>query len=201
MRSKSILYSRYFSFIKRFSKFPIVKDYGPTIFTLLISTILIFFAIKPTVETILVLQKKLVKSEEILQKVTKKANDLSLGKTNYDNLDQSIKAKIAAAITDTVSLKTLTQTLEETAKIHAASISALQVQPLVIDVKDESKIGSLAEASFIFNTEGSYENLVAFLQDLKVSGRLISIDTLTMAKANEGSTLIMSLSGKGYYLK
>lgn len=201
MRSSSHIYSRYFSYIKPFFKLPIVKNYGPTIFTLLTATILIFFAIKPTVETILVLQKKLVQSEEVLQKVTKKVNDLSLAKTNYDNLDQNIKDRIAATIPDAVNLKSAIESLEQVAKIHEASISALQIQPLTIDAKAEDKIGSLAEISFIFNTEGNYQNLIALLQDLKSSSRLISIDSLTMSKVSEGNTLIMSLSGKAYYLK
>ena len=79
MKNKSTLYSRYFTYIKPISKLPIIKNYGPTIFTLLTISILTIFAIRPTVETILVLQKKLADEEEILQKVTDKVNNLSLG--------------------------------------------------------------------------------------------------------------------------
>lgn len=200
MRNKSNLYSRYFTYIKPFTKIPIIRTYGSTIFTLLAISILIFFAIKPTVETILVLQKKLANSDEVLQKITQKANDLSLGKKNYDNLDQSLKEKISAAIPDTVTLKSIVQTLEQTAKIHDASISALQIQPFVIDTKVDSRMRTLTEISFTFNTEGDYQNLIALLQDLKRSSRLISIDSLSLSKTSE-KTLIMSLSGKTYYLK
>lgn len=201
MRDQHLLYSRYFSYIKPFIKLPIVRNYGPTIFTLFVTAILIFFAIKPTVETILVLQKKLAQSEEVLQKVTEKANNLSLGKKNYDDLDQAIKEKIAAAIPDTISLKSAIQTLEQIASINDASISALQIQPLVVSTKDDNQVGSLTEISFIFNTEGNYLNLIALLQDLNLSSRLISIDSLSLSKASEGNSLIMSLSGKAYYLK
>lgn len=164
-------------------------------------SILIFFAIRPTFATILVLQKKLADENLVLQKVTQKTKDLSLGKKNYDNLDQNIKERISAAIPDTVSLKSVVATLEQTARIHEASVSALQIQPLVIDTKTDQKVGVLSEISFIFNTEGDYINLVAILQDLKNSSRLISIDSLSMSKASEGKQLIMSLSGKAYYLK
>lgn len=200
MRNKSNLYSRYFTYIKPFTKIPIIRTYGSTIFTLLAISILIFFAIKPTVETILVLQKKLANSDEVLQKITQKANDLSLGKKNYDNLDQNLKEKISATIPDTITLKSIVQTLEQTAKIHDASISALQIQPFVIDTKVDSRMRTLTEISFTFNTEGDYQNLIALLQDLKRSSRLISIDSLSLSKTNE-KTLIMSLSGKTYYLK
>lgn len=201
MKSTSSLYSRYFTYIKPFTKLPIIKNYGPTVFTLVTISILVLFAIKPTVETILVLQKKLADSEAVLQKITQKANDLSLGKKNYDNLDQNIKEKIAAAIPDAVNLKSVIQALEQAAKNHEASVSALQVQPLVIDTQTTNQVSTLSEISFTFNTEGDYKNLIALLQDLKVSSRLIMIDNLSLSKASEGNLLIMSLSGKAYYLK
>lgn len=201
MRSQQSLYSRYFTYIKPVVRLPIVKNYGSTIFTLLTITIFIFFAIKPTIETILVLQKKLADSEEVLQKVTQKANNLSLGKKNYDNLDQNIKNKISTAIPDTIQLKSVIQSLEQTAKIHEASISALQIQPLVIDTKIDNQIGSISEISFTFNIEGDYKNLILLLRDLQTSSRLISIDSLSLSKVSEGTGLIMSLSGKAYYIK
>lgn len=201
MKNQHHLYSRYFSYIKPLAKIPIVKNYGSTIFTLFVTTILIFFAIKPTVETILILQKKLVQSEEVLQKITEKANNLSQGRQNYDELSQTTKDKITAAIPNTVSLKSVIQSLEQIAATHNASISALQIQPLVVNTRDENQIGSLSEMPFVFNTEGSYLNLIALLQDLKLSSRLISIDSISISKPSGGNTLIMSFSGKTYYLK
>ena len=201
MKSESTLYSRYFTYIRPVTKLPIIKNYGSTIFSLLTISILVLFAIKPTVETILVLQKKLADEDEVLQKITQKANNLSLGKTNYDNLDQNIKDKLSAAIPNTVSLKSVVQTLEQTAKIHEASVSALQIQPLVIDTKTDNRTKILSEIPFTFNTEGDYKNLVVLLHDLKTTNRLISIKSLSLSRVSEGKTLIMSLSGKAYYLK
>lgn len=201
MKSESQFYSRYFIYIKPVAKLPIVKNYGPTIFTLFAITIFIFFAIKPTVETILVLQKKIDDSNQVLEKATQKVNNLSLSRKNYDSLGQNITQKISAAIPDTVSLRSLIQNLEQSAKAREASISALQIQPLIINTKVDQKLGSLSEISFTFNVEGSYANLIEVLQDLKRSSRLISIENLSLSKVAEGEGLIMSLSGKAYYIK
>lgn len=201
MNNRSVFYSRYFTYIKPITKLPIVKNYGSTIFSLLVISILIYFAIKPTVETILVLQKKIADADAVLQKVTQKANNLSLGKQNYDNLDQNIKDKISAAIPDSISLKSISQTLEQVASNHEASVSALQIQPLTIETKVADKLGVLTEVKFTFNTEGSYSNLTTLLQDLKKSNRLISIDSLSLSKTSDGNALILSLSGKAFYLK
>lgn len=201
MNNRPDFYSRYFTYIKPITKLPIVKNYGSTIFSLLVITILIYFAIKPTVETILILQKKIADADAVLQKVTQKANNLSLGQKNYDNLDQNIKDKISAAIPDSINLKSVSQTLERAARNHEASVSALQIQPLIIETKIADKLGILTEVKFTFNTEGSYSNLTALLQDLKASNRLISIDSLSLSKTSDGKALILSLSGKAFYLK
>lgn len=201
MKSESSIYSRYFTYIKPVYRIPLVRTYGSTIFTLFVMLVFIYFAIRPTVETILVLQKKLADEELVLQKITKKANDLSLGKQNYDNLDPQIKLKIQSAIPDNIELKSLIQTLEQTAKNHDASVSALQIQPLILQSKKEAILGEISEVSFTFNIEAPYLNIVSFLQDLRVSSRLISIDSLSLNKISEGSGLIMSIIGKAYYVK
>ena len=201
MRSQSQIYSRYFTYIKPVLKLPIVKTYGSTIFTLTVLTVFIFFAIKPTIETILVLQKKLADSTQVLEKVKQKANNLSLGKQNLEKIDPNIKSQISTAIPDTANLKSVIATLEQTAKAYEASISALQIQPLVLETKAENRLGTLSEISFTFNAEGEYKNLILLLQDLKRSARLISIDSLSLSKLSEGTGLIMSISGKAYYIK
>lgn len=201
MKSTSALYSRYFTYIKPIGKMPIIRNYGAMIFTLLTISVLTFFAIRPTVQTILVLQKQLEDAEQILQKVNEKAKNLSLGQQNYDALDDNIKEKIMTAIPDSLSLKSVVSSLEQTARQYEASISALQVQPLTVAVKAPNQIGQLSEISFIFNVEGAYPNLMSLLEDLRASNRLISIDDLSLSKTSEGSGLIMSLTGKAYYIK
>lgn len=201
MRNEAPIYSRYFTYIKPVIRLPIIRTYGSTIFTLLVVLILIFFAIKPTIETILVLQKKLTDTESVLQKVTQKTNDLSLGKQNYDNLDPAIKNKIKTAIPDNVELKSVIQTLEQIALRNEASVSALQIQPLTLEPKTGHAIGTISEVKFTFNIEANYQNIISFLRDINTSSRLITIDSLSLGKASEGSGLVLSMSGKSYFIK
>lgn len=202
MRIESERYFRYFTYVKPLVRSPIVKTYGTAIFTILTMIIFILFAIKPTIETIVVLQKKLEDADSILNQLKQKAENLSLGKSNYENLDANIKNKIQTAIPDNIELKSLIQSLESVALRNEASISALQIQPLNLDTKTEDSTGSLGEIDFTFNIEGAYQNLILLLQDLKTSARLISITNLAISKVSEeGGGLIMSLSGKAYFIK
>lgn len=201
MRNKSNIYFRYFTYIKPIAKFPIVKTYGSTIFTILVMIIFILFAIKPTVETILILQKKLEDSNQILIKLQEKGEKLSLGRENYENLNPSIETKIQAAIPNTAEFNNVIQILEGTAARYEASISALQIQPHTLEVKEENKVGIISEISFIFNVEGAYQNLISILQDLKTSSRLISTDNITLTKVSDEGGVIMSISGKVWYIR
>lgn len=194
-------YFRYFTYIKPVTKIPIIKTYGSIIFTLIMIIIFTLFAIKPTVETILVLQKKLEDSKEVLQKVTQKAQNLSLGKENYDNLEALFSSKVQPAIPDSISLSSLVLTLEGAALKQQASISALQIQPQSLEAKDISKTGTIAEIEFTFNIEGNYTNLVSVLQDLQISSRLVSINSLSFNKVTDEGALIMSITGRAYYIK
>lgn len=201
MKNSQSIYSKYFTYIKPLTRIPIVKNYGSTIFTIFITMIFIIFAIKPTIETILVLQKKLSDSNQVFKKITEKAENLSTGRQNYDQMDMNIKAKIQSYIPDLPQIKSITQSLEQTAQKHSASVSALQIQPLEISPKEEDHVGSITEISFIFNTTGNYQNLISLLQDLKSNDRLIKIDSLSLSTLTEGEGIIMSISGKAYYIK
>lgn len=193
-------YSRYFTYIQPVLKIPIVKSYGGIILNLLALAIFILFAIKPTVETILVLQKKLEDSNQVLEKISQKSENLSLAKKNYSSMDSTVKSKIQTAVPTSVSLKTLTTSLEDAASRNEASISALQIQPLTIQSMSSTD-KKLKEVSFTYNVEGSYTNLVNILKELQTTVRVISINGLTLNKTESNSNLLMSVTGKAYYLE
>lgn len=194
-------YSRYFTYIQPLTKHPVVRTYGTAILTIITLAIFVVFAIKPTVETILVLQKKLEDQRKVLDKINQKAENLSRAKGNFQKLDNNIKSKIQTAIPNSVDLKTLTISLENIARLQQASISALQIQPLTITPSAPLTSKDLGAVDFTFNIEGSYGSLIKILQDLQNNIRLISIDNLIINRVESSDNLLMSVSGKAYYLK
>lgn len=194
-------YSRYFKYIKPVSSSPIIKTYGSIIFTLITVMVFIFFAIKPTIETIVVLQKKIDNAKTTLAAINKKANDLSQAKDNYQKIDQTLIGKIQTAIPNNVSLNSLVTTLEQTAIKHDATISAVQIEPLTVAPMDQNIIGTLAEINFTFNSEGTYDDILAMLTEFKNSDRVLSVNRVSITSSGTTSDLIMSITGKSYYLK
>lgn len=201
MSQESTRYSRYFKYIKPVSQSPIIKTYGSTIFTLIAVIVFVFFAIKPTIETIVVLQKKIDNAKSTLEAVNKKADDLSRAKDNYQKVDQFLIGKIETAIPNNVNLNSFVSTLEQIAINHEATISAMQIEPLKIVPMDQNTIGVLSEVNFTFNTQGDYASILSMLKDFRRSGRVIYIDKVSITGSGDTSDLIMSINGKGYYLK
>ena len=200
MTPKSTKYFRYYTYIEPIIRNPLIKTYGYAIFTLVMTAIFILFAIKPTLETIAVLQKKLTTQKETLKKLDKKIADLGVAQTNYKNIDPDIKSKVVLSVPSNAELASLIRNLENTTIGTTASISALQFQPLVINRK-ENPSNELQEISFTFNIEGSYDTIKAVLQNLYASARLFTIDNLSFNKVAAGNILLMNITGKAYFLR
>ena len=192
--------SRYFTYIQPLLKIPLIRTYGSIIFTIAALIVFIVFAIKPTVQNILVLQKTLENENEILNKLTKKSEDLGLARNNYQNIDPIIKNKIATAIPTSLELGSLMRSLENTTLGSEATISALQFQTINVDTTTNT-IPSLREIIFTFNVEGNYETIKLIIAGLRTTNRSIIVDKLSIAKVEDQSTLLMTVSGKAYYLR
>lgn len=201
MNPKSRRYYRYFTYIEPVLRIPLVKTYGFIIVTIVALIVFIVFAIKPTLETIAVLQKELQIQKETLEKITQKSKDLGLARESYQKLDPFVISKISAAVPDSVQLASLVRALERSATQNSASISAIQFEPINVSSKASTSSTKLGDIKFTFNTEGSYDILKKILHDLSQNPRIISIDNLVFNKANQSNILLMSVAGKAYYLQ
>lgn len=201
MTPGSTKYFRYYTYIEPVIKNPIIKTYGYAIFTIIMTTVFIVFAIKPTLETIAVLQKNLSTQTSVLARLDKKIEDLKTAQTNYLNIDPNLKSKTQTAVPENASLPNLIRSLEAVTLNSQASISALQFQPIEIIAATSSGNFTIRDISFTFNVEGSYSTLKDILQKLKDNPRIITITNLSFNKVQGGNTLLMSVTGNAYYLK
>lgn len=196
-------YSRYFTYIKPVTENKTVRSLAPYIFSLITIIILIIFAIRPTVSTIINLQKNIADNKQVLQELENKAQNLITGKKNYENLSPDTKRKIDAAVPDKPFVTSVIFDLENSVKPQA-SASALQIQPLTL-IDNALQIGKKAKLSsgeidFSYNTTGSFINLLKTLQNISNSPRLIQINNITINKQPENPT-VLSITGKSYYIK
>lgn len=196
-------YSRYYTPIKPVLENKVVKSATPYIFSLFTITILIIFAIRPTISTIANLQKSLAENQQTLQALNNKAESLSQARANYQNISPEIKTRIKTAIPENSEVTSIIRSIQ-TSTYNLSSISALQVQPTnIIDTtipSGKTKM-SLSNVSFSFNIQGNFAQTLLTLQNLNKANRILSIDNLVLNKQPEEKFLLVSISGKAYYLK
>ncbi len=203
--------TRYYTYIKPILRNPVVKTYSPVVFSLITVTLFIIFAIKPTISTIISLQKSINEKQQILKQLEEKENSLTVGKSNYQRLSPKVREQLRTQIPSAISIPCLITNLRTLAALNEASISGLQFQPTLLegksdcppqeeDLRNLNKNISLGEIDITFNTLGSYSQLTKFLNSLNQSNRLISIQNVNFNKQQEAG-LIMSINAKAYYIK
>jgi hypothetical protein len=79
-------FSRYYTYVKPLTRNKFVRSYATTIFNMIAISIFAFYAIRPTVVTILALHKSLSEQKTILENVVSKRNSLAQGKANFEGL-------------------------------------------------------------------------------------------------------------------
>lgn len=193
-------YSRYYVYIKPVIGNKYVKSFAPYIFSLLSLIIFIIFAIRPTVLTIIELQKSIQDNKATLTLLEQKSKDLTDGKRNLDNMSPEIKNKISARLPSSPAVSNLISSLQTSAS-NVASVSALQVQPVTIydGTINQTAPLTLEELAFSFNVQGSYTDLITVLDNLGKTPRLVNLTSAVFNKTTEGINL--SINGKGYHLK
>lgn len=195
-------YSRYYTYIKPFLKNKAVKTYSSLVFSLIMITIFSLFAIKPTLSTIVSLQKSIKEQQQTLDSITKKGEGLSQAKSNYEALNDGVKTNLALLVPTSTSLTDLLASISNLAIFHEATISGLQVQPTMLegDPIKLSKDATIKEINFTANFQGSYQSLSNLLDAFSQSPRLIYIQAVNFNKQSD-DPLIMTVNAKGYYIK
>lgn len=194
--------SRYYTYIRPILRNKFARTYSSLIFSLITIFIFSFYAIRPTVTTILSLQKSITEQTSILARLQDKVSNLSQGKLNYENIDTQVKLKINNLVPDNPDLARLVNSLNHAANQAEASVAGIQIQEVVLDNKKTqlTRDAPLSQVEFTFNTQGSFAQLMKLLSNIKRMDRLFTISSVNFAQPAD-SGLIMSLNGKAYFVK
>ncbi len=195
-------YSRYFTYIRPITKNKYIRTYSSLIFSLIAIIIFTLYALKPTIQTILSLNKSIDEQTQTLKQIKSKINNLTVGRSNFENLDSSTKQKIAELVPNNPSIPSLINQLNISATIAEATLSGIQFETIELDnnAKPLNKNAELKEITFTVTAQGEYAQLVAFLEELKRINRIIDFNHITFNKPQDGA-LFLSINAKAYYLK
>lgn len=195
-------YSRYYTYIEPVANNQIVKSYAPYIFSLISIAIFGVFAIKPTIGAISDLQADVSSKSQLLAQLQAKANSLNTAKANMDqNLTSDRRDKLNTALPLSPEVTSLVAKVQSTAP-KVSSASALQVQPVNLydGTASSSANFSLETVTFVFSSQGNFNDLSTAIQSLSKVSRWIKITNLSLSN-NQQSGLSLSITGEAYYLK
>lgn len=194
--------SRYYTYIRPVLRSKTVRTYSSLIFSIITITIFLIYAIRPTLGTIVSLQKSIDEQKDILDKLNKKVSDLTEGRKNYESIDPELKTKLIDLVPYSPSLPSVINNINKLAAISQASLSGIQFQPTELQQPPKTLVKNvtLKEVDFTFNAQGTYTQLLNLLVNLKKGDRLVSIESVTFNKPVDGD-LIMTVNGKAVYIK
>jgi Tfp pilus assembly protein PilO len=138
-----------------------------------------FFAIKPTISTILKLQKEFSDSKFVLSQLDTKVKNLTELRKQYFNL-QSDMAIITSAITVQPDVHLLFAQIQSIAQTSGITIKKLQNSEVETLRSDKGTDKNYHSYSFSVAGSGSFENISKFTQILTNMERIVDISVFSV---------------------
>ena len=154
------------------------------------------FAINPTLSTIADLQKQLSDDQMVDQQLTTKINNLSSLEQQYNQLGENLTNTFAAVPQD-ADVSLLSGQVAALAQKHHLQITVYRVEEIQLATNPKNpKI-----QSYVFNlqAQGTYNDMLAFTTDLASLKRLITVESMEIARDSETSDLTLTLRCRQYF--
>ena len=164
-------------------------------FTLVAISIFGFFAISPTLSTIVKLQKKLKDNQNLYEKLQEKNTNLKTLQEKYNVLEKDL-IFVLSNMPAKPEVPILLAQLQGLAKLHNINVISLRANEVELTKEEENKYSSFA---FSFGGEGSYNDILSFLTSISNFDRIVSIDTTGITFSEKNGNTQISLTGKAYF--
>lgn len=203
MQTKTIFNNLYTS--KYFEKLPDFKEKKIQAFITIALTLVALsffgiFAISPTVSTIVNLQKQSEDNTFVEQKLDLKLTNLRTLTQNYQTIEPDLPY-IYNAIPKTPEVP---QFMGQLAALGTAnSITITRLQTFEVDLtKVQGSMEKFSTVGFAIEAEGSYTNLINYINTLANFQRIVILEAISLSKGNERNTNIkLSIRGKSFFKK
>jgi len=194
----SFQYRRYYTYLQPIIADPVIRSYFSLIASFFLIAFLVFFALSPTINTILGLQKQINDQKEILSTLEKKNADLLTASENYNQvlnqipyLDEALPkvpapAKIISDVNTTASASGVAVTGLTFTPIQLTTTTAPQVDP----------VSGFSTLDFNFSVKGSMQNIHTFLSKIENKLHYIRLKNLTIP----ANGAIIDVTAINYYL-
>lgn len=187
------------------------KAFLELILTLATVSFFAFFALKPTILTVIELLKEIDTKEKTVEKMNTKIQNLQQAQTLYVQEETKIKL-LETAIPDNPAPDLFVRQIEGLATNYPVNLLGITIGEVTLLGEEKvkrstDKLQPLPEESkgisFSISIAGSYQGLVNFLSALEDMRRPVKIDALNIIspQLEETQNLVLVVTGRTPYLK
>lgn len=155
-----------------------------------------FFAIKPTIETIVKLQKELADTRFVNKSLEEKIANLSTLQQKYNALQQDLPI-ILRSLPKKPSVPLFIAQLQALAR--GTNVTVAGIQTSVIEIAQAQPSGDYGSFTFSTETEGTATAITDFLSTLINFERIVTIDSFSVTGSTQQTKQKISIHGKVYF--
>lgn len=172
-----------------------IKNYLQITIMIVLLSIFIGFAIRPSIKTALELRKRIQEYSGIEQKYDQKILDLRKIRNTYSALSQEIKL-LDKALPSNPEEGNLLKTLN-----FLSAKNGLMITRTSFTYSNSSTETNLGELEFTITLRGQYENLVSFISQLQSLLRVNTVESIEIRpESGANSRILVNIKGKAYYV-
>lgn len=183
-------YRKYYRSLEPMLAKPKTKQYSTVIFFFLTVALFGWFAIKPTIQTILYLQREIVDKKAVNTQMDDKINALIEAQAILENI-QSKTEVITSAVPTNPQAVDIARQLKNLVQTTQASLSAIQIAsvPILVETPVTALPSSVVKHTAIpitVSIDGPYAVLASFMSELLTMQRIVTIDSISFSPGKSG---------------
>lgn len=200
---------RYAQDLRRYYRMPAVQVSLALVLSLFVMAVFIVFALRPTILSIVTLQKTIAESKKTLTQLDAKVKSLQVAANQLEKLKPSLPSINASIPNEGANYSPLTQDLEVLAlqsgvKIESESLGPTLLFSRILSPFKPDKKQTVVALAFTARVTGSYPAIDTFLSGLLTMERIVSLDNATITREVGTKTtsagVSLNVSGSAYYL-
>jgi len=174
-------YKKYTQTITPFLQRSTTKNYSTVIFFFLVLSVFGWYAIRPTIQTILYLRREIKDKTELDKKMDTKIYALIEANAAYEN-NQALFPVLSQTIPNTPEALDAVSQIKYCAKENNTVITLLQMSNIPLATGStaltQKNKKSYTEIPLLFSVEGSFRSVLSFLQGLISLRRIVTIQSM-----------------------
>lgn len=193
-------WQRYYTALEPWLQKPKVKAYSFLVLSIFTSAFFLFFAVRPTINTIINLRKQIADSSTVNSKLTEKINTLSQIQAQYEMIKSDLSL-LTQALPVRADIAGLVRSIENISKDNQTALSAMQFgEANLVGEGSDKDSKNVVPITFQISAGGDYSHLLTLLQSINKLPRLVSVDSVNINAGTASPAAIIRLKAY-YYIK